>query len=152
MSTEKNTEKQRFPDYHKLLLTSLEKIALMGITIATLFAAYGDIAHMFEAGKVTLADLLLMFIYLEVLAMVGHYYESGQLPVRFPLYIAMVALARYLILDMKHLDDWRIVSVAGAILVLAIAVLIIRFGHVRFPYRDRRMWNWSKEDKKPPAP
>jgi protein PsiE len=61
---------------------------------------------------VTLADLLLFFIYLEVLAMVAIYLESGKLPVRMPLYIAIVALARYMILDMKSLDTWRMLGVA----------------------------------------
>ena len=91
---------------------------------------------MIEARKVTLADLLLMFLYLEVLAMIGQYFRSGHIPVRYPLYIAMVALARYLILDIKELTELRVVATAGAILLLTLAVLAIRYGHVRFPYRE----------------
>jgi protein PsiE len=56
------------------------------------------------------------------------------LPVRIPLYIAIIALARYLILDMKNLDTWRMLGVAGAALLIALAVLVIRFGHSRYPY------------------
>jgi protein PsiE len=93
-----------------------------------------EIATMIELKRVALADLLLMFIYLEVLAMVSIYLDSGKLPVRMPLYIAIVALARYLILDMKNLDTWRMLGVAGAALVVAVAVLVIRYGHTRFPY------------------
>ena len=89
---------------------------------------------MFDAMKVSLADLLLLFIYLEVLAMVGIYLKSGKLPVRMPLYIAIVALSRYMILDMKNLDTLRMLGLAGAILIIAISVLAIRFGHVKFPY------------------
>lgn len=89
---------------------------------------------MVRAVQVTLTDLLLLFLYLEVLAMVGLYYNSGKLPVRFPLYIGMVALARYLILDMKAMDDWRMLAVTGSILILTLAVFLIRFGHVRYPY------------------
>lgn len=122
-------------EYHRKILHILEKFMLVGISIATVFAAGADMVTVFEHGRVTLADLLLMFIYLEVLAMITHYFDSGQLPVRFPLYIGIVALARYLILDMKELDDWRIVSITGAILILAIAVLVIRFGHCKFPYQ-----------------
>ena len=55
---------------------------------------------------------------------------------RFPIYIAIVALARYLVLDMKSLDVWRMLAVAGSMLLLACAVLIIRYGHVRYPYDD----------------
>ena len=93
---------------------------------------------MVEARKVGLADLLLMFLYLEVLAMIGQYFKSGQLPVRFPLYIAMVALARYVILEQKDMSEWRMLAVSGSILLLTIAVLIIRYGHVKFPYREDR--------------
>jgi protein PsiE len=92
---------------------------------------------MIGAGRVTLADLLLMFLYLEVLAMIGQYFNSGQLPVRFPLYIAMVAMARYVILDLKELTEWRMLAVSGAILLLTVAVLVIRYGHTRFPYHDQ---------------
>jgi protein PsiE len=77
-----------------------------------------------------------MFLYLEVLAMIGQYFKSGQLPVRFPLYIAIVALARYLILDIKDMNEWRMLSVAAAIFLLTLGVLAIRYGHVRFPYRE----------------
>jgi protein PsiE len=66
--------------------------------------------------------------------MVSLYYGSGKLPVRFPLYIGMVALARYLILDMKGMDGLRILAVTAAVLMLALAVLAIRYGHIRFPY------------------
>ncbi len=65
------------------------------------------------------------------------YLDSGKLPVRMPLYIALVALARYLILDMKNLDTWRMLGVSGAALLIAIAILVIRYGHVRFPYKDK---------------
>jgi protein PsiE len=78
----------------------------------------------------------LLFLYLEVLAMVGLYYRSGKLPVRFPIYIAIVALARYLVLDMKAMNELQLIGIAGAILMLALAVLVIRLGHVRYPYDD----------------
>ena len=90
---------------------------------------------MINARIVTLADLLLLFIDLEVLAIVGIYLDSGNLPVRMPLYIAIVALARYLILDMKNIDTWRMLGVAGAALILAIAILVIRLGHTRYPFK-----------------
>ena len=91
---------------------------------------------MVEARRVTLSDLLLMFLYLEVLAMIGQYFKSGQLPVRFPLYIGMVALARYLILDIKDMSELRMLAVSAAIFLLTVAVLVIRYGHVSYPYRE----------------
>jgi protein PsiE len=114
----------------------LEHVGLAVIAIATVVAAIGEVNVMISAGMVTLPDLLLMFLYLEVLAMVAIYYEQGKLPIRFPLYIGMIALARYLIIEMKNISEVRLLVVAGAILILAIAVLIVRYGHVRLPYSE----------------
>jgi protein PsiE len=126
--------KKPIHEFNKWLLSLVEHLGLLVIAIATVFAMASEVMIMVNAAQVTLADLLLLFLYLEVLAMVGLYYGSGKLPVRFPLYIGMVALARYLILDMKAMDDWRMLAVSGSILMLTLAVLLIRFGHVRYPY------------------
>jgi protein PsiE len=117
-------------------LDFVEYAGLLVIAFATTAAMYHEITSMFAAKWVALADLLLMFLYLEVLAMIGQYFKSGHLPVRYPLYIAMVALARYLVLDLKELTEWRMLAVAAAILLITLAVLAIRYGHVRFPYRE----------------
>ena len=122
--------------YAQLALEIVENIGLMVIAIATVVAGYHEVMLMFTNQTVTLADLLLMFLFLEVLTMVGLYFNSGKLPVRFPLYIAMIALARYVILDVKELDVWHLLGVAGAILMIAGAVLLIRYGHVRYPYHE----------------
>lgn len=118
------------------VLKFAEHIGLLIIAIATLVAVGFELVVMFRQQMVTLADLLLLFIYLEVLAMVSVYLNSGKLPIRMPLYIAIVALARYLILDMKNLDTWRMLGIAGATLLIALTILIIRYGHTRFPYND----------------
>ncbi|MFN2349082.1 MAG: phosphate-starvation-inducible protein PsiE [Thioalkalivibrio sp.] len=120
-------------------LTSLklmENAALLVIALATTIAIIQEVMLMVDQREVRLADLLLLFIYLEVLAMVGIYVKSGQLPVRMPIYIAIVALARYLILDMKGMDFWQIIGVTLGVLLLAAAVLVIRYGHVRYPYES----------------
>ncbi len=122
--------------YGNKAITFIEDIGLIIIAIATVIAVGIEVFSMIEAKTVTLADLLLLFIYLEVLAMVAMYLESGKLPVRMPLYIAIVALARYLILDMKSMDNWRMLGISGAILLIAIAVLIHRYGHTKFPYNQ----------------
>ncbi|MFT6984324.1 MAG: protein PsiE [Psychromonas sp.] len=120
---------------YKFLVVA-EDMGLLVIAMATAIAMGFEIVSMFTAMKVTLADLLLLFIYLEVLAMVGIYLKSGKLPVRMPLYIAIVAIARYIILDMKNLDTLRMLGLAGAVLILAISILVIRYGHARFPYNN----------------
>lgn len=125
----------------------VEDVGLMLILLATVVAGGIEVAAMVEARTVTLADLLLLFIYLEVVAMVQAYWQSGQLPVRMPMYIAMVALARYLILEMKGMDELRLLAVAGAILLLSLAVLLVRYGHFRFPYgpADRKARGGKEE-------
>lgn len=115
-------------------LKAVEHFVLFIIALATVVAIGQEIVHIFNAGAVALADLLLLFIYLEVLAMVANYAESGKLPVRMPLYIAIVALARYLILDMKSMDDWRIAAISLSTLILAATVIVIRWGQLKMPY------------------
>ncbi len=118
---------------HKVL-TWLLDFGLLIVAIATVIAMGFEISSMITARVVTLADLLLLFIYLEVLTMVAIYLDSGKLPVRMPLYISLVALARYLILDMKNLDTWKMLGISGSILIVAIAILVIRYGHIKFTY------------------
>jgi protein PsiE len=104
------------------------------ILLATVVAGGIEIRHMWVQQNVMLTDLLLMFIYVETVTMVKVYWESGKLPVRMPLYIAIVAIARYLIIDVKDMDAARIIAVAASILVIALAVLVVRWGHVKLPY------------------
>ena len=125
-----------FTHHAQSVLGLVEFAGLAVITVATVLAMIGEVNAMVGQGTVTLADLLLMFLYLEVLAMVGMYFESGRLPVRFPIYIAIVALARYLVLDLKNLDVWHMVGVTASILLLTVAVLAVRYGHVRLPYSE----------------
>jgi protein PsiE len=117
-------------------LDIVEYAGLLVIAFATTVAMYQEAMVMVASHRVALADLLLMFLFLEVLAMIGQYLKSGQVQVRFPLYIGMVALARYLILDLKEMTEWRMLAVAAAIFLLTVAVLVIRYGHVRYPYRE----------------
>lgn len=118
---------------HKAV-TWFQNVGLVIIAISTVIAVGIELSSMIGARIVALADLLLLFIYLEVLAMVAVYLDCGKLPVRMPLYIAIIALARYLILDMKFLDSWRMLGVSTAILLLSLAILVIRYGHLRYPY------------------
>jgi protein PsiE len=114
-----------------------EKVGLGLIFAATLVSMWMTVWHMVEALKVELGDLLLLFLFMEVISMIAIFNESHRVPVRFPIYIAIVALARYLILDIKGMDLWTMVTIGGTILLLAVAVLVIRYGHLKFPYGER---------------
>ena len=122
----------------------VEFIGLFIIAVATVVAGGIAVQDMFTNGTVTLGDLLLLFLYLEVLAMVAIYLDSGKLPVRLPLYIAIVALARYLILDMKELNEWQIIAIAVTIILITISTLILRYGHLKYPYQTKKR---KKEQK-----
>ena len=102
-----------------------EKSLLIFIAFATLFATCQEILVLIESKRVLLADLLLLFIYTEVLGMVAAFYRSNRIPVTLPLFIAMTALARMIILQGKEPSD--LLYEAGAIVLVAIACLIIRF-------------------------
>jgi protein PsiE len=112
----------------------VEDAGLSIILLATVVAGGIEIRHMWVQQNVMLTDLLLMFIYVETVTMVKIYWESGKLPVRMPLYIAIVAIARYLIIDVKDMEALRVIAVATSILVIAVAVLVVRWGHVKLPY------------------
>jgi protein PsiE len=118
------------------ILRFIEQAGLGLITLATVVAIGEEVMKMVGVRTVTLADILLLFIYLEVIAMVAIYFESHRLPVRFPIYIAIVALARYLILDSKTMGPLGLIAVGGTIILLTVAVLALRFGHVKFPYSE----------------
>ncbi|HAS62613.1 MAG TPA: phosphate-starvation-inducible E [Vibrio sp.] len=122
----------------------LEAILLVAITLATLWAMVEEFVHIYVQRRVQLTDILLMFIYLEVLAMVGQFVMNGKIPVRYPIYIAMMAIARYITLGMKELDSVMIVWLSLAAFILAAATLLIRVGHHYWPYIDG---NTSEKDE-----
>jgi len=116
-------------------LNIVELIGLCLIGVATTIAIGETAWEMVVIQKVDLSDLLLLFLFLEILAMVGQYFKTGQIQVRYPIYIAIVALARVLIIQAKSMDHWEMLTIAITIVLLSVAVLIIRFGHVRYPYQ-----------------
>ena len=109
------------------LIFFAEKGLLVIVALATLFASLVEVKVMVENGVVTLADLLLLFIYTEVLGMVGVFYKSSKIPITLPLFIAMTALSRLIILKGSGSDPTNILFEAGAILLIALACLVIRF-------------------------
>jgi protein PsiE len=97
------------------------------ILIATSIAFILEIAHMIEIRDVNLPDLLLLFIYLEVIGMVTSYWRNQTIRLTYPLFIAITALSRLIILQKKDIDPSTLVYEAGAILLLAIAIVILKF-------------------------
>ena len=110
----------------ELVIKAVERILLVTIGIATVFATGQEIYGLILERKVELADLLLLFIYTEVLGMVGVFYRSRKIPITLPLFIAITALSRMIILQGKGSDPENLLYEAGAILMLAVACLVIR--------------------------
>jgi protein PsiE len=117
-------------------LTLVGQFVLIVIAVSTIFAVFQEILHIWEMGTIAVGDLLMLFLYLEVISMLNHYLGSGNLPVRYPLYIGIIALARFLVLDIQEIDAFKMFALSGSILLIAFAILIVRYGHVRFPYKE----------------
>lgn len=127
------------PQFQKqvvVLLHYIEWTGLAVILMATLMAIGQEVYVMMVQREVLLKDILQLFIFLEIITMIGLYFSSGKLPIRYPIYIAMVAISRYISIGMKEMDGWMIVALSCAIFILALAVLVIRYGHVKMPYNE----------------
>ena len=122
----------------KFLVDAFHHLALFAIGATTVWSAVAAFLDMVRRGHAGLPDILLLFIYLELGAMVGIYFKTAQLPVRYLLYIAITALARVMIdlVSAEHKTGTDLLIVAGAILVLSVAVLILQFASNKYPSHD----------------
>ncbi len=114
------------------LVETFQVAALFIIGAAIFYSAAVFLLGLVAAREVSLHDILLLFIYLELGAMVGIYFRTDELPVEFLLYITITVMTRKLI-SAEDLSESRIMVTTGAVLILAIAVLLLRFGAHRFP-------------------
>ena len=108
------------------LFEYLEDLILSIIAIMTLGAVGFELSAVYQRGSIELADLLLMFIYAEVLGMVAIYFRSHVLPVIYPLFIGITALARLIVLQGKDSAPEQLVFEAGSILLLSLAALLLK--------------------------
>lgn len=121
-----------------LFVSLFHRIALFGIGAATVWAAGMSFAEMMHKPYASVQDLLLLFIYLEIGAMVGIYFKTNHMPVRFLIYIAITAVTR-LIIDLvgtKHEADIGILLMGATIFVLALANALIRYASTKFPSKS----------------
>ena len=109
------------------IVKQIQLLTLVIILISTVIAIGSELYQMFKINRVTLADLLLLFLYLEVLAMVRVFWESQSIQITLPLFIAITALSRFIILQGKSINPEILVYEAGAILLIALAILVLRF-------------------------
>jgi len=127
------------------IVKQIQLLTLIIILISTVIAIGSELYQMFKINKVTLADLLLLFLYLEVLAMVRVFWESQSIQITLPLFIAITALSRFIILQGKSINPEILVYEAGAILLIALAILVLRFRNSPIVGLDKKKIKTSKK-------
>jgi protein PsiE len=118
-------------------IRNIQLVAVIIVLISTIIAFLLEIIKMYETQNITLADLLLMFIYIEVIGLVRSYWESRAVRVIYPLIIAITALARYIILQDKDSDPANLIYLAFAILIVSLATVVIRFRRSKYLNIDK---------------
>ena len=108
----------------------LEKIVLSVLIVCTIIAIVMEVQGMIAVYRVTLADILLLFIYIEIIGMIKEYWVSKVIRMSYPLFIAMTALARMIIMQRKDVDPSAYVYESIAILIIAIAIVVLRVRHM----------------------
>ena len=118
-------------------IRNIQLVAVVIVLVSTILAFLLEIMKMYETQNVTLADLLLMFIYIEVIGLVRSYWESRAVRVIYPLVIAITALARYIILQDKDSDPTNLIYLALSILIISTATVVIRFRRSKYLNIDK---------------
>ena len=138
MSSSRNALMDKFGNS---MVALVHRIALFGIGAATIWAAGVTFVGIFMQTHASIGDLLLLFIYLEIGAMVGIYFETNHMPVRFLLYIAITALTRHMVDIMSHspININEMIAVAVSTLLISLSVLIVRYTSARFPSKTDDM-------------
>ena len=127
------------------IVKQIQLLTLVIILISTVIAIGSELYQMFKINRVTLADLLLLFLYLEVLAMVRVFWESQSIQITLPLFIAITALSRFIILQGKSINPEILVYEAGAILLIALSILVLRFRNSPIVGLDKKKPKTSKK-------
>ena len=113
-------------------IRNIQLVAVLAVLVATIIAFFVELSTMYETKTIGLADLLLMFIYIEVLGLVRSYWETRSVRITYPLVIAITALARYIILQDKESDPANLIYIALAILIVSLATVVVRFRNSKY--------------------
>ena len=113
-------------------IRNIQLTAVLFVLVSTIIAFLLEIREMYENKNIELADLLLMFIYIEVIGLVKSYWETRSVRITYPLVIAITALARFIILQDKDSDPSNLIYISIAILIVAIATVVIRFRNSKY--------------------
>ena len=118
-------------------IRNIQLTAVLIVLASTVIAFFLEITEMYMNRDITLADLLLMFIYIEVIGLVRSYWETRAVRITYPLVIAITALARFIILQDKESDPSNLIYISIAILIVAVATVVIRFRNSKYLKLDK---------------
>ena len=113
-------------------IRNIQLTAVLFVLVSTIIAFLLEVKEMYENKNIELADLLLMFIYIEVIGVVKSYWETRSVRITYPLVIAITALARFIILQDKESEPSNLIYISVAILIVAIATVVIRFRNSKY--------------------
>ena len=113
-------------------IRNIQLVAVVIVLISTIIAFFLEMKEMYENQDITLADLLLIFIYIEVIGLVKSYWETRAVRITYPLVIAITALARFIILQDKESDPTNLIYISLAILIVAISTVIVKFRNSKY--------------------
>tara|TARA_Y100000741_G_scaffold1407_1_gene1207 strand:+ start:1159 stop:1545 length:387 start_codon:yes stop_codon:yes gene_type:complete len=113
-------------------IRNIQLTAVLFVLVSTIIAFFLEVKEMYDNRNIELADLLLMFIYIEVIGLVKSYWETRSVRITYPLVIAITALARFIILQDKESDPSNLIYISIAILIVAIATVVIRFRNSKY--------------------
>ena len=119
-------------------IRNIQLVAALIVLAATVLAFFLEIQEMYLNRNVSLADLLLLFIYIEVIGLVRSYWETRSVRISYPLVIAITALARYIILQDKNDDPSTLLYISLAILIVALSTVVIRFRNSKYLNLDQK--------------
>ena len=113
-------------------IRNIQLTAVLFVLVSTIIAFFLEVREMYENRNIELADLLLMFIYIEVIGLVKSYWETRSVRITYPLVIAITALARFIILQDKESDPSNLIYISIARLIVALATVVIRFRNSKY--------------------
>ena len=122
-------------------IRNIQLVAVIVVLVSTIIAFFLEMKEMYDNKDITLADLLLMFIYIEVIGLVRSYWETRSVRISYPLVIAITALARFIIIQDKEGDPTNLIYISGAILIVALATVVVRFRNSKFLNLDKSKSN-----------
>lgn len=122
-------------------IRNIQLVAVISVLIATIIGFFLEIQEMYQNRYVGLADLLLLFIYIEVIGLIRSYWETRAVRIIYPMIIAITALARFIILQDKDNEPSNLIYISLAILIVALATVVVRFRNSKYLKIDKSKSN-----------